>query len=70
MESQVKNGNLETVDRHISETECLLEIVIHIAELDDEERARLRPAAVTVLYVMADMLRAARRAATAEFCAV
>lgn len=52
---------LDQLDQHISEAESLLEIVTFIAELDDEQRARLRPAGITVLYVTSAMLRDARK---------
>lgn len=51
---------LDKLDQHISEAESLLEIVTFIAELDDEQRTRLRPAGITVLYIAGAMLRDAR----------
>lgn len=53
-ESWVTSVQLEQIDWHLGEAGCLLQVVTHIAELEeDEERARLRPAAITALYVMA-----------------
>lgn len=58
----MRSISLEQIDWHLAEAGCLLEVVTHIAELEDEERSRLRPAAITVLYVLADKLRAADKA--------
>jgi hypothetical protein len=57
---KVKNVPLDKLDQHITEAECMLEIVTFIAELSDEESARLRSAGITILYVIGAMLRDAR----------
>lgn len=53
---------VDRLDMLISETESIVEIAIAIAEMDDAERARLRPAAIAVLYLAGERLRLANRA--------
>lgn len=56
------HDDVSQVDQHIGEVGALTRALIHIAEnAGGEERERLRPSAVTMLYLIADRTDAASR---------